>query len=75
MSLNQNQAIRENFKPALILKLCTLSEGYILLNVWKFEIRILNVEYIMISTISSIFYDGSSDLITSDKSIINLFWL
>lgn len=75
MSLNQNQAIRENFKPALILKLCTLSEGYILLNVWKFEIRILNEEYIMISTISSIFYDGSSDLITSDKSIINLFWL
>lgn len=75
MCLNQNQAIRENFKPALILKLCTLSEGYILLNVWKFEIRILNEEYIMISTISSIFYDGSSDLITSDKSIINLFWL
>lgn len=75
MCSNQNQAIRENFKPALIFKSCALSEGYILLNVWKFEIRILNVEYIMISTITSIFYDGWSDLITSDKSIINLFWL
>lgn len=37
----------------------------------KFEVRILHVEYIIASTNSLIFYDGWSDLITSDKCIIN----
>lgn len=36
----------------------------------KFEVRILHVEYIIASTNSLIFYDGWSDLITSDKCII-----